>query len=354
MKKDALSFLQELVHSHGSPGFEENVQEVFRRRVGGVADEMTTDVMGSVTAVKNPGKKVRILFDGHADEIGFLVNYIDDNGYLFVVPSGGWDAEVVVSQRVLVHTAHGSLPGVFGKKAIHLMDADDRKKKSELHNLWIDIGAKDKDEAQEWVAIGDYITMDAYFQEVLDGKAVAKSFDNRAGIFVVAETLRSLKKKKLKASVYGVSATQEEIGLRGAKTAAYAIDPHIGIAIDVTHGTNHPDSNKRKAGDIKIGSGPAISRGPNINPKVFERLVQVAEKKKIPYQVEAAGRGTGTDANVIQLTRTGVAAGLVSVPLRYMHNPCEMLALSDLTNTVKLLVAFAESVTTKDNWVPGE
>lgn len=354
MKKDALSFLQELVHSHGSPGFEENVQEVFRRRVGGVADEMTTDVMGSVVAVKNPGKSVRIMFDGHADEIGFLVNYIDDNGFLFLVPSGGWDMEVVVSQRVLVHTARGSVPGVFGKKAIHLMDADDRKKKSELHNLWVDIGAKDKKQAEEWVAIGDYVTMDAYFQEVLDGKAVAKSFDNRAGIFVVAETLRALKKKKLKSSVYGVSAVQEEIGLRGAKTAAYAIDPQIGIAIDVTHGTDHPDSNKRKAGDIKLGQGPAISRGPNINPKVFERLVQVAEKKKIPYQVEAAGRGTGTDANVIQLTRSGVAAGLVSVPLRYMHNPCEMLALSDLTNTVKLLVAFAESVSGKDNWVPGE
>ncbi|MCA9790454.1 MAG: M42 family metallopeptidase [Candidatus Eremiobacteraeota bacterium] len=352
MKKDAREFLQRLVESHGAPGYEEGVQKLFRNRIAPVCSEVRTDVLGSVIGVRNPGKKPRILFDGHSDEIGFLVRYIDDTGFLFVAPSGGWDTEVVVSQRVLVHTSKGPLSGVFGKKAIHLMDAEERKKKSELHQLWVDIGAADGEQAKKLVEIGDFVTMDAPFTEVLEGRAVAKSFDNRAGIFVVSETLRGLN-KSLKASVYGVSAVQEEIGLRGAKAAAYSIDPDIGIAIDVTHAVDHPDANKRKVGDLRLGKGPVICRGPNINPKVFARLVEVARKKKIPYQVEADGRGTGTDANVIQLTRAGVATGLVSIPLRYMHNPCEMLALEDLDNTVKLLVAFAQSVSSKDDWTPG-
>ncbi len=351
MKKDAQEFLKNLVETHGSPGYEQNVQKLFRERVAPVCNEVRTDLLGSVIATRNQGKKPVILFDGHSDEIGFLVRYIDDQGFLFLTPSGGWDMEVVVSQRVLVHTANGPLPGVFGKKAIHLMDSDERKKKSELHQLWIDIGARDGDHAKELVEIGDFVTMDAPFVEVLEGRAVAKSFDNRSGIFVVAETLRSLK-KGLKACVVGVSAVQEEIGLRGAKAAAYAVDPDIGIAIDVTHAVDHPDTNKRKVGDIKLGGGPVIVRGPNTNPHVFRRLVEMAKKKKIPYQIGASGRGTGTDANVIQLTREGVATGLVSIPLRYMHNPCEMLALEDLDNTVKLLVAFAESVSPKDNWTP--
>lgn len=353
MKKDSLEFLRTLVETHGSPGYEEGVQAVYRDRIKSVCDRVDTDVMGSVVGVVNEKGGPRVLFDGHSDEIGFLVKYIDDTGCLFLSPSGGWDAEVVVSQRVLVHTAKGPLRGVFGKKAIHLMDDDERKKKSELHKLWVDIGARDGEHAKELVEIGDFVTMDAPFVEILEGKAVAKAFDNRAGIFTVAEALRSLKKKGLKAAVYGVSAVQEEIGLRGAQTMAFAIEPQVAVAIDVCHAVDHPDANKRKAGNARLGEGPVICRGPNVNPKVFRRLVEVAEKKKIPHQIEASGRGTGTDANVIQLSRSGVATGLVSIPLRYMHNPCEMLALDDLDNTVKLLAGFAESITPDDNWIPG-
>ena len=352
MKKDDLKYLKTLVETHGSPGFEEQVQAVFRKRLKGVGESMTTDVMGSVICHHKMKGCQTVLLDAHADEIGFLVRYIDDNGYLFLATSGGWDEEVMVSQRVLVHTSKGPLPGVLGKKAIHLMDADERKKKSELHNLWVDIGAKDGKHAKKLVQVGDFVTMDSYFQEVLDGKAVAKAFDNRTGMYCVSETLRKLK-KTVKASVVGVSATQEEIGLRGAKTAAYAIDPDVAIAIDVTHAFDIPDASKRKGADIKLGGGPVIVRGPNINNKVFDRLVAVAKKKKIPHQIAASGRGTGTDANVIQLSRSGVATGLIGLPLRYMHNPCEMLALSDLDNSVALLTAFCESITAKDNWIPG-
>jgi putative aminopeptidase FrvX len=351
MQEERKQYLKSLVETHGTPGYEERVQAVFRKRIEDACARVTTDVMGSVTGVINADGPVRVLLDGHSDEIGFLVNYIDDDGYLWFRPSGGWDTEVVVSQRVLVHTSKGSLAGVIGKKAIHLMSQDDRKKKSQLESLWIDIGAHDKDQAKEWVKVGDPITMDAPFREILGGRAVAKSFDNRIGLFAVSETLRNLG-DGVEAAVYGVSAVQEEIGLRGARTAAYAIEPHVGIAIDVTHATDYPDVSKKKHGDVILGGGPVISRGPNINSKVFQRLLEVAEAEEIPYQLEAEGRGTGTDANAIQLTRAGVATGLVSLPLRYMHNPCEMLQLEDLDNLVALLVAFVKSVKASDDWIP--
>ncbi len=351
MEKDAVDYLKKLVETHGSAGFEEQVQAVFRERVKDVCESVETDVMGSVIARLKDTGGPKILLDGHSDEIGFLVRYIDEKGFLFLATSGGWDEEVMVSQRVLVHTANGSIPGVLGKKAIHLMDAEERKKKSEIHKLWVDIGARDGEHAKELVEIGDFVTMNAYFEEMVEGRAAAKSFDNRAGIFCVSEALRAVK-KDLKATLYGVSAVQEEIGLRGARTAAYAIDPDVAIALDVTHAFDIPDVNKRKGADIVLGGGPVIVRGPNINSKVFRRLIQVAKENQIPYQVAAAGGGTGTDANVIQLTRSGVATGLIGLPLRYMHNPCEMLQLSDLDNSVKLLVAFAESVTEEDDWRP--
>lgn len=353
MKKEALSYLKTLVETHGSAGYEEAVQAVFRERVKSVCDSVKTDVLGSVIACHNEKGSPKVLLDGHSDEIGFLVRHIDDNGYLFLATSGGWDEEVMVSQRVLVHTEDGPIPGVLGKKAIHLMDADERRKKSELHNLWVDIGAKDGAEAREKVSIGDSVTMNAFFEQVMGGRAVAKAFDNRAGIFVVSETLRALS-KKVKAATYGVSAVQEEIGLRGAVATTYSVQPDVAIAIDVTHAFDIPDANKRKGADIKLGLGPVIVRGPNINRKVFARLVEVAKNEKIPYQIAASGVGTGTDANVIQLSRGGVATGLIGLPLRYMHNPCEMVALDDLENAVKLLTAFVQSLSDQDTWTPGE
>lgn len=351
MEQDAKDYLKTLVETHGSAGFEEQVQAVFRDRVKDVADTVETDVMGSVIACIKGGGGPKVLLDGHSDEIGFLVRYIDDKGYLYLAKSGGWDEEVMVSQRVYVHTEKGRLPGVLGKKAIHLMDADERKKKSQIHKLWVDIGAKNGEEAKELVEIGDFVTMNAYFEEMVGDRAAAKSFDNRAGIFCVSETLRAVK-KDIQATLYGVSAVQEEIGLRGAKTAAYAIDPDVAIALDVTHAFDIPDVDKRKGADICLGGGPVIVRGPNINRKVFRRLVEVAKANEIPYQVAAAGGGTGTDANVIQLSRSGVATGLIGLPLRYMHNPCEMLELADLDNSVRLLTAFVESVTADDDWRP--
>lgn len=352
LDKQAQKFLQKLVEAHGTSGYEQNVQRLFREYVEPLSASVTTDVMGSVVAALNPQGSPRLLLDGHADEIGFLVRYIDDKGFLYVARVGGWDPEIVVGQRVLVHTASGPVPGVFGKKAAHLIEEDEKKKKSDLDKMWIDIGAASGDEARELVAVGDFVTMNATYVALRNGRAAAKSFDNRVGIFVVAETLRRLQGRRLAAAVYGVSAVQEEIGLRGARTAAYGIDPVVGIAVDVCHTADYPDSDRRKVGDLALGRGPVLCRGPNINPRVFERLVEVARDQGLPYQVEAAGGGTGTDANAIQLTRSGVATGLVSIPLRYMHSPCEVLALEDVENTSKLLAAFAESLTPEDRWAP--
>jgi putative aminopeptidase FrvX len=351
MQDEQLNFLKQLVEAHGGPGYEQGVQSLYKQRLDGHADQITTDRLGSVIAVRNPQGKVRVLLDGHSDEIAFVVRYIDDNGFLFVAASGGWDEEVIVGQRVIIHTAKGPVAGVFGKKAIHLMDPEERKKKSEIHNLWIDIGALNGAEAKETVEIGDSVTMNAVLTPVLNGRAISKAFDNRAGIYCVSETLRSLSKNH-QAAVFGVSAVQEEIGLRGAQAATYACNPHVGIAIDVSHALDIPDSNKRKAGEVKVGGGPVIVRGPNVNPKVFRRLVDLAKQHEIPHQIAASGIGTGTDANVMQLSREGVATGLVAIPLRYMHSPGEMISLEDLDHVVKLLTVFVESVVDEDDWTP--
>lgn len=348
-----MDLLKRLVESHGTSGYEEAVQKVVRQELQATCHEVTTDVMGSVTGLLNPSGNPRFLLDAHCDEIGFVVRFIDDKGFLFVSPTGGWDAEVAVAQRVWVHTEGGPRPGVFGKRAVHLMDAEERKKKSELDKMWVDIGAKDGDEAREWVMIGDYVTVNATYSELPNGLAVAKSFDNRAGLYVVCETMRALQAEGCQAAVIALSAVQEEVGSRGARTATYGARPDVGIAIDVCHAVDYPEGGSKKSSTTKLGGGPALARGPNINPVVFRRLVEVARANDIPYQVTATHGGTPTDANPIQLTRAGVATGLVSVPLRYMHTPCETLARADLDATVRLLAAFARSLTPEDSFIPG-
>jgi len=293
------------------------------------------------------------MFAGHCDEIGFMVIYIDDQGFLYFGSIGGFDESIIPGRRVTVHSENGPVPGVIGKAPVHLIKQEDRKKASKIEDLWIDIGAKDKKEAESLVSIGDPVTYTDDFMELKTGLAVARAFDNRIGSFIVAEVLRELSRSKtLKASVHSVSTVQEEIGLRGARTSAYGIEPKVGIATDVTFATDQPGVEKKQVGDIKLGKGPVIARGPNINPRVFDLLVRTAKKKKIPYQTEGIPRGTGTDANVIQITKAGVAAGLVSVPVRYMHTPVETLDLRDAENAVKLMASFAEALTPDTDFTP--
>lgn len=352
MREESITLLQKLVEIGGPSGYEQPVQELYRREAGRYAEQVATDVLGNAAAVRNPDGRPRLMFAGHADEIGFLVRHISDEGYLYFAPVGGWDPEIVVGQRVTIHTANGPMRGVIGKRAIHLMDEEDRKKRSELHTLWIDTGLSGRAAVEERVSIGDPITMSQSFERLQGDLATAKSFDNRMAVFVLLETLRLLHGKPLSASVHAVSTVQEEIGLRGARTSSYGVDPRVGIALDVCHAVDYPDADKRKVGDVALGRGPVIARGANINPRVFELLVRAAKEEGIPHQIEAAPGGTGTDANAMQLNKAGMATGLVSVPLRYMHTPCEVLSLVDLGNACRLCAAFATRVTPEIDWTP--
>lgn len=350
MEQASLEFLRSLVEAGGPSGYEQPVQAIYRRQAESYGAEVETDVMGNAIASINRGGAPRMMLAGHADEIGFLVRYIDCDGYLYFAPVGGWDVEIPIGQRVTVHAANGPLAGVIGKRAIHLLDEEDRKKKSEIHKLWVDIGAASRSEAEAMAAIGDPITVNVPFTRLHGDLATAKSFDNRMAVWVCGETLRLLRGERIAAAVYSVSTVQEEIGLRGARTASFALNPEVGIALDVCHSTDYPDVDKRKVGDIRLGRGPVVTRGANIHPRVFELLLRAAKEEEIPVQVQAAGGGTATDANVMQLNQAGMATGLVSVPLRYMHSPCEVLSLVDLENAARLCAAFIRRLTPEMRW----
>jgi endoglucanase len=352
MQKSSFDFLKRLVDTPSPSGYEQRAQRVFRDRVSAYTKEIRTDVMGSVYATLNPGGSPRIMLAGHVDEIGFQVRYISEEGMLYFGNIGGQDIVVTVGQRVIVHTASGQVPGVLGRTAVHLIDPEDRKKMPSFDDLWIDIGAKDKADAESVVAIGDCVTYQHELQRLRGDVCVARGFDDKMGVFIVAETLRLLSKKSLKAAVIGVSTVQEEVGMRGAHISAYDVNPQIGIATDVGHSVDYPGGDKKKVGDIKLGKGPMITRGANINPAVFNLLVKTAKELKLPYQIQAAPGATGTDANIIQLNRAGVATGLISVPLRYMHTPNEIMNLNDIENAAQLIAGFCERVTAKISWTP--
>ncbi len=352
MDKDALAFLEKLVTTPSPSGYEQPGQKLMRERMAAFAESVRTDVHGNVIAALNAAAPLRVMLAGHVDEIGLMVNHITNEGYIYVTQIGGVDPVVAVAQRVVIHNAKGPVPGVIGRKAIHLTDPDDRGKPMKLHELWIDIGAKNKKDAAKLVAMGDPITFDVGLTHLRNNLVTARAFDDRMGAFVVAETLRKLQGKTLKVAVYGVSTVQEEVGLRGARTSAYGIDPQAGIAIDVGHATDTPGVEKTRAGDFSCNKGPIVCRGANINPVLYEMIVDAAKKAKIPIQIEGAPGGTGTDANAIQLNRAGVAAGLVSVPCRYMHSPCEVISLKDLDQTSDLLAALLVRMPAEADFTP--
>jgi endoglucanase len=352
MKKEPFEFLKRLTETVSPSGFEEEAVGVWKERTKNFADEVRVDVHGNGIAVLNKGRKPKVMLAGHIDEVGYMVTYIDKEGYIYFSTIGGIDPHLVPGRRIWIKTKKGKVLGVIGKKPVHLLEGEEKKKVVKIEELWIDIGRKDEKETRERVSIGDPAVPAVGFETLNKEKVVGRGFDDKIGAFVVSETLRLLSKSKPKASVYGVATVQEEIGLRGARTSAYGISPDIGIAIDVTFATDCPGIDKKKIGDIKIGEGPVIARGPNINPKIFDLLVKTARKQKIPYQIQGVSKATGTDANVIQLTRAGVATGLVSIPNRYMHTPVELVSLKDLENASRLLCAFILRVDEKVSFLP--
>jgi endoglucanase len=352
MRRESLEFLKQLVSTASPAGFEQEVQKVCKQYVAPYVDEVYKDVHGNQYAVKNPDGQLRVMLAGHVDEIGLMVNNIDDKGFLSFVGIGGVDPAVLAGQRVVVHGAKGPVPGVVGRTAIHLTDPEDRGKALKMHQMWIDIGAKNKKDAGKVVAVGDPITTDAGFQALRDDKVVARGFDDRIGAFVIVEAVRLLQKRPIDCAVYCVTTVAEEIGLRGATTSSYGCNPHVGIAVDVGHATDYPSADLKRHGDGKIGAGPILARGPNINPVVGRQLVDVAKAKKIPYQVGAEPRGTGTDANAIQLSRGGVATGLISIPNRYMHSPVELTSLTDAENASKLVAEWLCTLRSDMSFIP--
>ncbi len=354
MTKQTKKFLADMINGISPSGYEAPVAKVWKAEAEKFADKVWTDTHGNSHAVVNQGGGPRVMFAGHYDEIGFQVSHVDKEGYVWVQALGGWDPQIAQGQRVQIVTKKGVIRGLIGKLAIHLQEPEARKKVSEVKDLWIDIGAKDQADAEKMVEIGDPMVVAYGFEEMPNNLAVGRAFDDRAGAFVVLEAARQLAKLNPKAEIHAVATVQEEIGLRGATTAAYGIDPDVGIAVDVTFATDHPNTGPtiKRENVIELGKGPVITRGPNINTKLFELLVKTAKAEKIPYQLTAAARGTGTDANAIQVTRAGVATALVSIPLRYMHSPCELLSLKDLEDCAKLLAKTVARITPRTSFVP--
>ncbi|MDR1479712.1 MAG: M42 family metallopeptidase [Planctomycetaceae bacterium] len=352
MESKAKEFLKNILTTPSTTGFEESVQNVVREYVKPFADTISTDVHGNVIAARNPNAPIRIMLAGHCDQIGLIANYIDDNGFIYVLTVGGWDLQNLIGTRVKIWATNGAIDGVIGKKPIHLLDDDERKKTPKIHDIWIDIGAKDKDEAAKYVSVGDPITVELEYRELFNDLIAAPATDDKCGLWVAVEALRRIDAGKLNVGVFAVSTVQEEVGLRGARTSAFGVDPHIGIATDVTHATDCPTLEKKQNGDVKLGSGPVLSRGPNFTTKLVNALVDVAKRHEIPVQIAAEGRISGTDAASIQVNKSGVATALISIPNRYMHTPVEVISLVDIDHAANLMARYCESVEGNVSYIP--
>jgi putative aminopeptidase FrvX len=352
MQDESLKFLKDLLHTPSPSGYERPIQDVVRSWARLYADEVQTDRHGNVIAVRNPGGQPRIMLAGHCDQIGLMVQHIDESGFLYVQPIGGWDMQTLLGQNLTVWTRHGAIPGVVSRKAPHLLTNEERNKVPQFTDIWIDIGCRDRKEAESLITLGDPITLALGYRELRNDLVCAPGLDDKVGVWAVMEALRLLKGRPLQAAIFCVSTVQEEIGLRGATTSAYGINPTVGIAADVCHATDTPGNDKKQLGDTKLGAGPTLFRGPNINPRVLEHLEATAKAHEIAVQVRGVPRATGTDANVMQLSRDGVATGLIGIPNRYMHSAVEVIHLDDLQRSARLLAEFCVRTTPQMDWIP--
>jgi len=355
MTPESLAFLESLLDSPGPSSFEAAPARAWRKEAQTFAQQVRADVGGNSYATVNPGGRPRVMLAGHIDEIGVMVTHIDDDGFLSFDGIGGWDQQVFVGQRVRLLGREGPVTGVVGKKAIHLMDKDDREKVSKVEDLWIDIGASNRAEAECRLRIGDPGVLAAGVLAFPNGRLVSRSIDNRIGAFVVLEAVRLLADgAPPAAAVTAVATTREEIAATGggARSSAVALEADVAVVVDVTHATDYPGVDKRRHGDYRLGGGPVLSRGASVSEAVFELLAATAEAEGIPFSIEAASRDTHTDAEAIFNAHRGVATALVSVPNRYMHSPNEMVALEDLDRTARLLAAFARRLTPDTDFVP--
>ncbi|HOK56113.1 MAG TPA: M42 family metallopeptidase [bacterium] len=332
MESKAKEFLKRLVETPSPSGFERIVQNLVKDYLKNFIDRIEIDIHGNLIAIKNPSGIPKIMLGAHCDEVGFQVKYISEEGFIFFQTIGAPYIHSLHGQKVIILNKKRCVKGVICKKKI------DKAEDLKINSFWIDIGAKNKEEAEKFVSIGDPIAFSSSFTELLEGKNImAKGFDDKIGVFVIAETMRLLSKEKIKSSVYGVSTVQEEIGSRGAWMASFKIKPDIAIVVEVMECSDYPDTEKRIMGDIRLGKGPVLQIGPNITPTLGEFLIETAKKEKIPYQIDAAAGPTPTDASVIQIIQGGIATALLRIPLRYMHTSGEIVSQDDVKNAIKLL-----------------
>ena len=341
----SLAFLRKLLDTPGPSGFESAPAAVWRDEARGFAD-VRGDVAGNSIATVNPDGRPTIMLAGHIDEIGVIATWIDDEGFVYIQPIGGWDVQVLVGQRIRFIGADGPVYGVIGKKPIHLMKTEDREKASKIGELWVDIGAASKAEAEQHLSIGDAGVIDSRTIEFPNGRIVSRSIDDRIGAFVVLEALRRYAESPGAAQVVAVATTQEEIAWRGggALVCATCINPRMAIVVDVTFATDHPGMEKKELGEHKLGGGPVFTRGSIVSPIAFGLLKKTANEHDIPFSVHAAGRDTSTDADAIHIAREGIATALVSIPNRYMHSPNEMVSIEDLDRAAELIAQTCRAV----------
>lgn len=334
------SFLEEFSNAHGISGFEKDVREILQKKIKPYVDEIRTDNMGNLIAIKK-GKGPRVMIAAHMDEIGFMVKYIDDQGYIYFAKSGGWFDQTLLNQRVIVHTAKKNYFGVIGSKAPHVMKPEERLRVVPISEMYIDIGAIDKKDVEKaGVEIGDTVTLDRKYQRLINNLGSGKALDDRAGVVSILETARILAKQNVKAEVIYVGTVQEEIGLKGARTAAHGVNPDVALAIDTTIPGDHPGIEK-KSSILELGKGPVITvsdaegAGIVVDEKTLTWLKTTAKDSKIAYQLSVSEGGM-TDAAIINLTRDGIPSGGISIATRYLHSPVEVAHLEDIENCAKL------------------
>jgi putative aminopeptidase FrvX len=356
--------LRDLLAARGPSGYETAPAAVWCAAAHAFGAQVQTDVVGTPSAtvsararegasegasegahesVHDGHETRRLVVMGHIDEIGLIVTHIDDEGYLWFREVGGWDAQILVGQRVVLAARDGDISGVIGKKPIHLLRDEERKKVAEVRDLHIDIGAKDGAQARELVRIGDVAVIDGDPLELPNGRIASRALDNRLGSFVALEAARLVAETGGANTweVVAVAAAQEETTFGGSRTSAFSLAPDAAVVVDVTHATDAPGIDVKESGKHELGSGPVLSRGSTLNPRLWELLYDTAEAEKIPFTVEAIGRNTGTDADAVHLSRGGVPTALVSIPLRYMHSPVELVQLDDVHAAATLIAAAA-------------
>lgn len=337
------NILKDLLMTPSPSGSEQPIIKKMAMFLKDYIDELTIDNYGNLIALKygaNSNKK--LMLAAHADEVGLMVTHIDNNGFLSFQEIGGIDTNLLPGQRVEIHNHQGVVTGIIGKKPIHLQDRDAKAKDYDAEDLWIDIAAKDKEEAESKVEVGDYITYQTQPVVLQHDIWTSKALDDKVGLLTLVEVAKALDGKQPAMDVYFVASVQEELGARGIRTAALGINPDYGIAIDVTHATDYPTCSPQKSGEIKVGNGIVIAKGPNINKTIGRKLIDLAKQQNIKYQIEPIARPTGTDANFMQVSGTGVKTALLSIPCRYMHSPNEIVSLVDVNEGVRLLTHFCD------------